>query len=162
MATAAASRSVCEETCSEPSQDTTAKDKIRKMYIKVFTEKLVSQILRKTKVGWTTGNPEATISRLFERTWTKVEGVDFGTSWKTFQNLDKAILQDLYKKWGCADHVLVSMYLEEPALINCTASLVKDHLMTPPKKFSTISRFLSSVGKAISNICRCRTRFGCI
>ncbi|XP_035859448.1 uncharacterized protein LOC118495494 [Sander lucioperca] len=147
VATAPAPSSVCEETCAVPA-----------VLIKIFTEKLVSRIYRKAKVNWSIGNPEANIYHLSNRTWDEVKGIHFATTQKTFKNLDKAIFQDLCKKWGCADEVLIFMRLEDPALEKCIASSVKDYLTTPPKKCNTICRFFLSVGKAISNICRRKAR----
>ncbi|XP_032399895.1 uncharacterized protein LOC116706935 [Etheostoma spectabile] len=145
VATAPAPSSVCEETRSVPAA-----------FIQMFTEKLVSRIYRKTKVNWSIGNPEDNVYHLFNRTWANVKGVDFDTTQKTVKNLDKTIFKDLCKKCGSADKVLISMRLKDPALERCIVYHVKDYLMRPPKKRSTICRFFLSVGKAISTICRRR------
>ncbi|KAK9538719.1 hypothetical protein VZT92_003871 [Zoarces viviparus] len=79
------------------------------MSVQIFVEALVSWIFGKAKVNWTTAESEAIIMRLVERTWIEVQGVDFDLTPNTFKELDKAIFQDLCKKWGGVEMVLLSM-----------------------------------------------------
>ncbi len=113
-----------------------------KMSVEVLMEKLVSRIFNKSKVTFNFGGPEDIIKHLVEKIWPTVEDLDFNIPAKTFNKLDKAIFKDLCKKWGCAEMVLVSMNLEEPAIEKCIASSLKDHLLTPPKQGNAIWRFL--------------------
>ena len=134
--------SICKDTCAEPTRDATAQQE--------------KSQFRHSWTRWQQGEIIAT--RLFERTWLEVQGVDFDPTLEPFKKLDKAIFKELCKNLSGVDHVLWSMRSGEPALGNYVASLVKDHLLPPPKKPSAISRFFSSLGKAISNICMCTSR----
>lgn len=146
----------------EAGEDETAKTSTNKVAIVIIVHKLVSRTFKKAKLDCTVAKSEDIVNRLIEKTWAEVEGVDFEITTKTLKTLDKAIFQDLRKKWGYAENILVSMNTGEPALENCIASFAKDHLMKSPKKCSRIGRFFSSVGKAIANICKCGNRDGVI
>lgn len=128
----------------------------KRMAVQTLVEQLVSRTFRKVKIDWSVRDPEAITKRLFERTWAEVDGVDFDATSKTWNKLDKVILQDLCKRRGNAEMVLVFMSTADPEFDTCLASLVKDHL-TKPKKIS----FLSRVRKAISSMF-CRGKVGVV
>jgi len=121
-----------------------------KTLIKLFMKTLVSRIFRKAKVDRTTLNYTAITIDLFERTWIEVKDIDFKPNPETLKKLDTAIFQKLCDKWGNAATLLLSIQSGEPAIGDCIASSVKDHLITPPKKGNAICRFFSSVGRSIS------------
>ncbi|TNN75550.1 hypothetical protein EYF80_014196 [Liparis tanakae] len=121
-----------------------------KKSVEIFVEGLLSRIVRKAKVDGTVEISEADIKRVFERTWSEVEGVDFAASEKTFKNLDKTIHRDLCKTWGGAKMVLLHTKLQTPELERVIASSVKQRLAPPPRKLSAVGKFFSAVGNAIS------------
>ena len=134
-------------------EDATIKTSRNKMSIKLVMQKLLSRMFKKAKVDFNLKNAEDFIDRLLEKTWAQVEGVDLYTATKTLKNLDKDIFQDVCKKWGSAEDMLVSVILGEPALEDFIACCFKAHLMKSQK-----TGFFSSVCKAISNFCRRRNR----
>ncbi|KAK9539981.1 hypothetical protein VZT92_002462 [Zoarces viviparus] len=135
---------------SDSHKDAKTQETKRKMAVNILVEILVTRILRKSKVNSNFVNVTDIITHQVERTWAALEKVDFDISQQTFKNFDKIIFKDLCKKWGYAEMVLLTMSTGEPALGNFIASAIKDHLATPPKKKSGISRFFSSVGQAIT------------
>ncbi|KAK9531737.1 hypothetical protein VZT92_011143 [Zoarces viviparus] len=124
----------------------------RKNAVRILVGLVVSRILRKSKASLITVDVTDIITRLFERTWAAVKRVDFDISPETFRNLDKIIFKGLCEQWGSKKMVLLHLITGVPALENYIASAIKDHLVTPPKKGSSISRFFSSVGQAITGI----------
>lgn len=125
-----------------------------KAAIKIILQRLVSRIFMKAKVDCALGNVNDIVSRLFEKTMADIEWVDFGTKPWALKDLDKAIFRDLCKVYGCAEMVLSSLYLEDPALQKHIALIVTHRLTTTPRKGSQICRFFSSVGGTISDVCR--------
>ncbi|TNN37198.1 hypothetical protein EYF80_052635 [Liparis tanakae] len=121
-----------------------------KKSVEIFVEGLLSRIVRKAKVDGTVEISEADIKRVFERTWSEVEGVDFAAAEKTFKNLEKTIHRDLCKTWGGAKMVLLHTKLQTPELESVIASSVKQRLAPPPRKLSAVGKFFSAVGNAIS------------
>ncbi|KAI4818368.1 hypothetical protein KUCAC02_011711 [Chaenocephalus aceratus] len=75
-----------------------------------------------------------------------IEWVDFGTKPGALKDLDKAIFRDLCKVYGCAEMVLSSLYLEDPALEKHIAGIATYRLTTTPRQGSRICRFFSSEG----------------
>ncbi|XP_032391848.1 uncharacterized protein LOC116701916 [Etheostoma spectabile] len=142
----------------EQSEDATAKTSMNKVATAIIVHRLVSQVFKKAKLDCTIEKSKDIVNRLIEKLWAEVKGVDFEINTITVKTLDKAIFQDLCKKWGNTENILLSMTTGEPELENCIASFVKDHLMKSSKKRSRIGRFFSSVGKAFANICKCGNR----
>lgn len=122
--------------------------------IKTILQSLVSQICMKAKVDCALENVNDIVSRLFEKTMADIEWVDFGTKPGALKDLDKAIFRDLCKVYGCAEMVLSSLYLEDPALEKHIAGIAIYRLTTTPRQGSQICRFFSSVGRTISDVCR--------
>ncbi|XP_034747628.1 uncharacterized protein LOC117956605 [Etheostoma cragini] len=139
----------------EACEDATAKTSRNRMSIKVILQKLLSRTLKKAKVDYKFKNTQDFLDRLLTKTWAQVEGVDFNTTTKTFRNLDKDIFQDVCKKWGCAEEILVSVTLGEQELEDSIACCFKHHLMKSQK-----TGFFASMCKAISNFCSSRNRVG--
>lgn len=123
-------------------RDSTAPTEKAKTSVRILVQQLVSRTLKKSKVPCAFGDPADVAERLAERTWAEVEGLDFDITPKIFKNLHKAVFKDLSKKWGCAEKVLVSMILGEPAVEKFIAASFKHHLMTPWEQDSAIWRFL--------------------
>jgi len=122
--------------------------------IKTILQRLVSRIFMKAKVDCALENVNDIISRLFEKTMADIEWVDFGTKPGALKDLDKVIFQDLCEVYGCAEMLLSSLYLEDPALQKHIALIVTYRLITTPRKGSQICRFFSSLGATISDVCR--------
>ncbi|KAK5910860.1 hypothetical protein CgunFtcFv8_005086 [Champsocephalus gunnari] len=117
-----------------------------KAAIKITLQRLVSQIFMKAKVDCALENVNDIVSRLFEKTMADIEWVDFGTKSGALKDLDKAIFRDLCKVYGCAEMVLSSLYLEDPALEKHIAGITTYRLTTTPRQGSQICRFFSSEG----------------
>ncbi|XP_034752781.1 uncharacterized protein LOC117959638 isoform X2 [Etheostoma cragini] len=137
---------VSEEAAARPVQNSTAQAEKNNISIWLLVQKLVLRTFNKAKVNTTVGNSESIITRLFEKIRAEVEEEDFQITNDTYKHLSKAILNDMCKKWGCAQDVLVSMNLDEPAVDKCIVSFFKDHLMKPRKR-GAINRFFSSIPK---------------
>ena len=137
---------VSEEAAARPVQNSTAQAEKNKCSVRLLVQKLVLRTFNKAKVNTTIGHSKTIIERLFEKIWAEVEGEDFQITNDTYKHLSKAILKDMCKKWGCAQDVLVSMNLDEPAVDKCIVSFFKEHLMKP-KKQSAIKRVFSSIPK---------------
>ncbi|KAI9534909.1 hypothetical protein NQZ68_010295 [Dissostichus eleginoides] len=150
------SDSVCEETIDEPTQDATLYNENIKTFVLFVVQKLVSRIFEKTKVNGNFSNPQEIIDRLYQSTLAKVEGQDITITGTTLKNLHKVVVQDLCETWGSADMVLASMKLGDRELDEMISITVKTHLVTPLKERGCICRFFSSVGRSITNICKCR------
>ncbi|KAK5901206.1 hypothetical protein CgunFtcFv8_026101 [Champsocephalus gunnari] len=148
--------SVCEETIDEPTQDATLYNENINIVVLSVVQKLVSRIFEKTKVNGNFSNPEEIIDRLYQSTLAKVDGQDITITGTNLKNLHKVVVRDLCETWGSADMVLASMKLGDRELDEMISTTVKTHLVTPLKERSRICRFFSSVGRAISNICKCR------
>ena len=121
---------------------------IHKMAVRFLVERLVSGLYNKAKLSWTTTQPEVIIERLYQRIWAEVEGADLRITSETFEDLDKAVLKPLVKAWGCATNVLISINLEQPGAEKIITNYLCRHLTA--RKRSAISRFFSSLGKALS------------
>ncbi|KAK9519852.1 hypothetical protein VZT92_022555 [Zoarces viviparus] len=115
----------------------------KKMSVQVCVMALVVRIFKTPNEDSTPAEPIT--QRLFERTWIKVQDVDFDL--KTLEKLDKAIFKKLCKKFGGLKKVQSSMKLEERELVNYIASCVKYHL-TRPKQCNAIWKFFRS-GKKV-------------
>lgn len=148
---------VCEQMRADPVQDTTAKTETLKMSVMTLVDKLVKRTFRKAKEDSTSVKLEAITVHLFDKTWVQIKEIDFDISQKTSKNLDKTIFKELCKKYDCVEMLLESMKSRKPEIEKCIISSLK-HYATQPKRHSTISRFFSSVGKAISNVFRWRNR----
>ncbi|KAK1880238.1 Carbohydrate deacetylase [Dissostichus eleginoides] len=125
-----------------------------KAAIKIILQRLVSRIFMKAKVDCALENVNDIVSRLFEKTMADIEWVDFGTKPRALKDLDKTIFRELCKVYGCAEMVLSSLYLEDPALEKHIAAIATYRLITTPRQGSQICRFFSSVGRTISDVCR--------
>ena len=121
---------------------------INKKAVLFLVERLVSGLYNKAKLNWTTTQPEVIIQRLFERIWAEVEGAELRITPDKFEDLDKAVIKPLAKMWGCATHLLISINLQEPQAEKVITNYLYHHLTA--KKRSAISRFFSSLGKALS------------
>ncbi|KAI4817654.1 hypothetical protein KUCAC02_011037 [Chaenocephalus aceratus] len=117
-----------------------------KAAIEITLQRLVSRIFMKAKVDCALENVNDIVSRLFEKTMADIEWVDFGTKPGALKDLDKAIFRDLCKVYGCAEMVLSSLYLEDPALEKHIAGIATYRLTTTPRQGSRICRFFSSEG----------------
>ncbi|XP_037608596.1 uncharacterized protein LOC119478162 [Sebastes umbrosus] len=127
-----------------------ARKEKNRICVETFLETLVMRIFKKAKVTWTISNVQDIIQRLLERTLAEVEGVDFECGPETFGDLEKTICRDLCKKWGNAAWLLVSLKSDKPALGDCIASSVKDHLMAPRRERSFMRRFFPSLLTAMT------------
>ncbi|XP_037611752.1 uncharacterized protein LOC119479856 [Sebastes umbrosus] len=155
LATAAKPCPVSVKTRDGSAQDATPRKEMQKKAIEIFMGQLLLRILEKARIKYTCTNTNEMVESLIERTWAEVQEVDFEITPETFKNLDKTIFQDLLKKWGSAEGVLVSLKLGELELGDHIIYPLKSHLMKPPKQSCSTCRFFSSLGRAFSSVCRC-------
>lgn len=144
--TGAVPASVCKDKHATSVQDIKAQTEKKKMSLTIMT--FVFRVLKKAEKNCISGNPNAIIQRLSEKIWAEVEGEDFVITPETFKNL--VIFKDLSKKWCRAEMVVPTIHFEETLVDVCIVSSFK-HRLISPKQRSAMSRFFSSVGKAISN-----------
>ncbi|XP_035504518.1 uncharacterized protein LOC118318708 isoform X2 [Scophthalmus maximus] len=115
----------------------------QKMIVKVLVDQVVTKIHQMAKVACT---PTTALAlHLFENTWAKVQDIDLDIPPKIFRNLDKAVWEDLCKRWACPVLLLVALRLGEPEVGKCIASSIRSRLS---KKPSAIYRFFSVRRKA--------------
>ncbi|AWP06086.1 Hypothetical protein SMAX5B_007456 [Scophthalmus maximus] len=119
-----------------------------KMYVNVLVDQVVTRIYNKAEVVCTSSNTLGITQQLFEKIWAEVKDIDVDTPSKSFRNLDKAVFQDLSKRWSCPVMLLVSIRLGEPDVEKCVAFSIRSRLYREP---SAICRFFSSVRKGFCN-----------
>ncbi|KAF0028708.1 hypothetical protein F2P81_017813 [Scophthalmus maximus] len=123
-------------------------EKRTKMYVNVLVDQVVTTIYAKAKVTCTSSNTLYLTQQLFEKIWAEVKDISVDTPSKSFRNLDKAVFQDLSKRWSCPVKLLVSIRLGEPEVEKCIACSIRSRLY---KKPSAICRFFSSMRKGFCN-----------
>ncbi|XP_059211055.1 uncharacterized protein LOC131989753 [Centropristis striata] len=128
----------------------TREQTVKYTQLSVLVTKVVSRIYSKAKITHPAESPETFIRRVIEKTWAELEGQDFTITPKTYKRLDKTIVENMCRKWGCVEDVLVAMALEGEVVENYIACSVKYLLLTPPK--NKMSKFFGSFGKAVKSI----------
>lgn len=109
--------------------------------VRFFIEKIVTRVLLDVKMM--PDNKHDIINCLFERVCAKVQGENFYISRHVFKGLDKRIHQLLYKRLGTPEMVLFSINSRDPVVEECIVTIIKERLMKPPKKPSSLQRFFS-------------------
>ncbi|KAI9521946.1 hypothetical protein NQZ68_039219 [Dissostichus eleginoides] len=129
-----------------------------KAAIKIILQRLVSRIFMKAKVDCALENVNDIVSRLFEKTMADIEWVDFGTKPRALKDLDKTIFRELCKVYGCAEMVLSSLYLEDPALEKHIAAIATYRLITTPRQVTewvAVASLIVSVTMATALAAQC-------
>lgn len=109
--------------------------------VRFFIEKIVTHVLLDVKMM--PDNKHDIINYLFEKVCAKVQGENFYVSRNVFKGLDKRINQLLYKRLGTPEMVLFSINSKDPVVEECIVTIIKERLMKPPKKPSSLQRFFS-------------------
>lgn len=109
--------------------------------VRFFIEKIVTHVLLDVKMM--PDNKHDIINYLFEKVCAKVQGENFFVSRNVFKGLDKRINQLLYKRLGTPEMVLFSINSRDPVVEECIVTIIKERLMKPPKKPSSLQRFFS-------------------
>lgn len=109
--------------------------------VKFFIEKIVTHVLFDVKMM--PDNKHDIIKYLFENVCAKVQGENFYVTPDIFKGLDKRINRVLYKRLGTPEMVLFSINSKDPIIEECIITIIKERLMKPPKKPSSIRRFFS-------------------
>lgn len=109
--------------------------------VRFFIEKIVTHVLLDVKMM--PDNKHDIINYLFEKVCPKVQGENFYVSRNVFKGLDKRINQLLYKRLGTPEMVLFSINSKDPVVEECIVTIIKERLMKPPKKPSSLQRFFS-------------------
>lgn len=109
--------------------------------VRFFIEKIVTHVLLDVKMM--PDNKHDIINYLFEKVCAKVQGENFFVSRNVFKGLDKRINQLLYKRLGTPEMVLFSINSRDPVVEECIITIIKERLMKPPKKPSSLQRFFS-------------------
>lgn len=109
--------------------------------VKFFVEKIVTHVLFDVKMM--PDNKHDIIKYLFENVCAKVQGEKFYVTPDIFKGLDKRINRVLYKRLGTPEMVLFSINSKDPIIEECIVTIIKERLMKPPKKPSSIRRFFS-------------------
>ena len=138
---------LAEVNAEENAQEVAAQWDSNKLSVRFLVDKLVSRLYNKTKLSCTMTQPAVIIQCLFQGICAEVEGAELRITPETLKDLDEAVFKDLVKVWGCAMYVLISINLEEPVIEKFMTDCFYRHLIE--KKLSAISRFFSSLGKAL-------------
>lgn len=109
--------------------------------IRFFIEKIITHVLLDVKMM--PDNKHDIINYLFEKVCTKVQGENFYVSRNVFKGLDKRINRLLYKRLGTPEMVLFSINSRDPVVEECIITIIRERLMKPPKKPSSLRRFFS-------------------
>lgn len=109
--------------------------------VKFFIEKIVTHVLFDVKMM--PDNKHDIIKYLFENVCAKVQSENFYVTPDIFKGLDKRINRVLYKRLGTPEMVLFSINSKDPIIEECIITIIKERLMKPPKKPSSIRRFFS-------------------
>lgn len=121
---------------------------LKKTYISSFLDMVVFHVCNDAGVV-IEDEPEFSKS-IFERVWAKVEGGKMYITPDSFRNLTRKIHQSICKRFKSLD-LLYLMASLDPVVMELIVSLVKERLMTPPKKKSLLSR-LSAAPKLLCGI----------
>ncbi|KAM7397884.1 hypothetical protein PAMA_005968 [Pampus argenteus] len=134
----------------QPDTWSTTEEDINKMHIMFLVQKFVTRVYNKAKVQWTMqADTINIIKRLFNKIWTKVEGLELRITAETLMSLDKSVLKDLDKQWDDS-YLRMVMNLEEESIDDFIVCRFYFRLIGPAKKRSIISKCFISMGYAIT------------
>ncbi|KAK2859852.1 hypothetical protein Q5P01_004472 [Channa striata] len=125
--------SVSSQSLSTLEKETRAKENVKRMYVMVMVQKLLTRILKNTKI-LTTVDEDVIANQLFDCVWEEIQSDEFELSEEALECLDKEILKDLSKTWNSAWEIMVGLISRDPEIEQNIASLFKHHLITGPKK----------------------------
>lgn len=120
---------------------------LKKTYISCFLDMVVFHVCN--DAGVTIEDKPEFSKSIFERVWAKVEGEKMYITQKSFKNLTRKIHKCICKQFKSLD-LLYSMASLDPVIMELIVSLIKERLMTPPKK----KTFLLRLSAAAKLLCR--------
>lgn len=119
---------------------------LKKTYISCFLDMVVFHVC--SDAGVIIENKPEFSKRIFERVWAKVEGDKMYITQKSFKNLSWKIHKCICKQFKSLD-LLYSMASLDPVIMELIVSLIKERLMTPPKKQTLLLRLFAVVKHVI-------------
>lgn len=122
--------------------------RLKKTYISSFLDMVVFHVCN--DAGVVIENKPKFSKSIFERVWAKVEGENMYITQKSFRNLTRKIHKCICKQFKSLD-LLYLMASLDPVIIELIVSLIKERLMTPPKKKTLLLR-LSAAAKLLCGI----------
>lgn len=123
-------------------QEDVAQAEVSRTCLRLVISTLIKKIWKTVKGDRTFFTDlEFTIQRLVDEIWAQLEGTQVDITPKNVENLCKVIFQHLFKKWGSAARILISIERGDPDLPRCIAVSCKTHLNKQRRDFF---RFLST------------------
>lgn len=104
---------------------------LKKTYISTFIDMVVFHICN--EAGVMVEDKHKISSKIFEGVWAKVQEEKMYITQSTFKNLKGKIHKCICKQVGSLD-LLCSMATLDPIIIDLITSLIRERLLTPPKK----------------------------
>ncbi|KAK2886744.1 hypothetical protein Q8A73_020690 [Channa argus] len=114
-------------------KETRDKENMKKMYVMVIVQKLLTRILKNTKIV-TTVDEDVIANQLFDCIWAEIQCDEFEISEEALEHFDKQILKELSKTWNSPWEVMVGLISRDPQIEQNIASLFRHHLINGPKK----------------------------
>ncbi|KAG7462372.1 hypothetical protein JOB18_048131 [Solea senegalensis] len=127
-------------TCAELDNDTEVK--VGRTCLRLVITILIKRIcaaVRGDKAFFT--DLDSTIQRLVDETWDQLEGTNVNINPRKVENLARVTFQHLFKRWGSAAKILVSMEIGDPDVPKCISTSCKTQLN---KQRNAIFRFFSA------------------
>lgn len=122
--------------------------RLKKTYISCFLDMVVFHVCNDAGVR-IEDKPEFSKS-IFDRVWSKVEGEKMYVTQKSFENLTSKIHKCICKQFKSLD-LLYLMASLDPVVMELIVSLIKERLMTPPKKKNLLLH-LSAAAKLLCRV----------
>ncbi|CAG04704.1 unnamed protein product [Tetraodon nigroviridis] len=113
---------------------------LKKTYISCFIDMVVFHVCN--DAGVIIEEKPGFSQRIFERVWAEVEAEKMYVTHKSFQDLSGKIHKCICKQFKSLD-LLYRMASLDPDIMDLIVSLVKERVMTPPKKKSLLSRLFA-------------------
>lgn len=119
---------------------------LSKVYIRLLVAKAVYHVYSEAKVM--ARNRDKVIDGLFERIWAQVKGEKIYITNNTFQCFDRVIHHGLCKRNTVLER-LHFMDTVDPVVVDFLIPVIRERLMTPPRKQHPLKRMLSTLGKRL-------------
>ncbi|KAM8869296.1 uncharacterized protein AB9W97_016712 [Spinachia spinachia] len=128
-----------------PPQNLAVRENAGKAYVESTVKKLVCRAFGKCRVNSTNEITEVIVQRLVDKTWAKVEGIDFDGSRKTFP--DKKMFRYVTERMGTTAKVQEALLSGFEPVDNYIVSSIKQHVM--PSSDIHVSRVRSFVRASV-------------
>ncbi|XP_047443682.1 uncharacterized protein LOC125009633 [Mugil cephalus] len=130
----------------EDEQDPRAKEKA---FVSSVTEKLISQVLRKSRMTSSTSDSLQDIhQRLYTKIWEEVESQGLNINPDKLRDMDKGIFNDTCKQLRCSkSNVWIHIVSVDPPIEDIIVTSFKKHVKRSEKP-GAIRRFFTALGRA--------------